>query len=78
MVSMNSWVMYAGVSALPWGGVGQSGFGRIHGPDGLLEFARSKSTVRERFALPVPLISFARHPRTTEVVRKITSVVHGR
>ncbi|MEZ5184184.1 MAG: aldehyde dehydrogenase family protein [Candidatus Nanopelagicales bacterium] len=78
MVSMNSWVMYAGVSALPWGGVGQSGFGRIHGPDGLREFARSKSTVRERFALPIPLISFARHPRTTEVVRKITSAIHGR
>ena len=35
MVSINSWVMYAGVPALPWGGVGQSGFGRIHGADGL-------------------------------------------
>ena len=78
MVSMNSWVMYAGVSALPWGGVGQSGFGRIHGPDGLREFARAKSTVRERFTSPLTLTSFARHPRTSEVVRRATSVLHGR
>ena len=77
MVSMNSWVMYAGVSALPWGGVGQSGFGRIHGPDGLREFARSKSTVRERFGIPLTLTSFARHPNTTELVRRVTSVMHG-
>jgi acyl-CoA reductase-like NAD-dependent aldehyde dehydrogenase len=77
MVSMNSWVMYAGVGALPWGGVGQSGFGRIHGPDGLREFARAKSTTRERFSLPVTLTSFGRHPRTTEVIRRVTSVLHG-
>lgn len=77
MVSMNSWVMYAGVSALPWGGVGQSGFGRIHGPDGLREFTRAKATVRERFPLPIQLTSFARHPKTTELVRRVTSVMHG-
>ncbi len=77
MVSMNSWVMYAGVSALPWGGVGQSGFGRIHGPDGLREFTRAKSTVRERFGMPVSLTSFARHPKTAEMARRITSALHG-
>ncbi len=77
MVSINSWVMYAGVSSLPWGGVGQSGFGRIHGPDGLKEFARAKSTVRERFGIPLKLTSFARHPRTTEVVRRVMSFQHG-
>ena len=77
MVSMNSWVMYAGVSALPWGGVGQSGFGRIHGPDGLREFTRAKSTVRERFSMPVSLTSFARHPKTAEMARRITSALHG-
>jgi len=25
----------------------------------------------------IPLVSFARHPRTTEMVRKLTSVLHG-
>ena len=80
MVSMNSWVMYAGVSALPWGGVGQSGFGRIHGPDGLREFTRAKSTVRQRFGTPLPmsLTSFARNPRTTQVAQRLTAIQHGR
>lgn len=34
MVSINSVVAFAGVPALPFGGVGDSGFGRIHGPTG--------------------------------------------
>jgi hypothetical protein len=29
--------------SLPLGGVGESGFGRVHGPDGLREFSRSKA-----------------------------------
>jgi acyl-CoA reductase-like NAD-dependent aldehyde dehydrogenase len=78
MVTMNSWVMNAGVPALPWGGVGDSGFGRIHGADGLREFTRVKSTVRERFPLPISLTSFNRHPKAFETVRKVYSVVHGR
>ena len=38
---------------LPWGGAGDSGFGRIHGPDGLREFARSRAIARERFPIPL-------------------------
>ena len=78
MVSMNSWVMYAGVSGLPWGGVGESGFGRIHGDDGLREFARSKSTVRERFPLPISLTSFERHPKTGRAISTLVRWMHGR
>ncbi len=78
MVSINSWVMYAGVPGLPWGGVRDSGFGRIHGEDGLREFARAKSTVRERFSLPISLTSFERHPSTTPMVKRIMQVRYGR
>ena len=78
MVSINSWVMYAGVPALPWGGVGQSGFGRIHGADGLREFARPKAMVRERFALPISLTSFGRPAITGRLVAGAMRVVHGR
>lgn len=77
MVSMNSWVMYAGVPGLPWGGVGESGFGRIHGAEGLREFARTKATVRERFGLPIALTSFERHPKTGELVNKTMRFLHG-
>ena len=38
MASVNSVIAFAGVPALPFGGVGDSGFGRIHGADGLKEF----------------------------------------
>ena len=78
MVSINSWVMYAGVPALPWGGVGQSGFGRIHGADGLREFARSKGIVRERFASPLVLTSFKRKPQTGALLSKALVALHGR
>jgi hypothetical protein len=78
MVSINSWVMYAGVPALPWGGVGNSGFGRIHGPDGLHEFARSKGVVRERFTSPLVLTSFSRRPDTGALVSKALVALHGR
>ena len=59
MVSINSWVLYAGVPSLPWGGVGDSGIGRIHGADGLREFARSKAVG----ARAVPHADLADHLR---------------
>jgi acyl-CoA reductase-like NAD-dependent aldehyde dehydrogenase len=77
MVSVNSWVLYAGVPALPWGGVGESGIGRIHGQDGLREFARPKAVVRERFPLPISLTSFERHPATGRAIAKVVRVLHG-
>lgn len=39
MTSINSVISFAGVPSLPSGGVGDSGFGRVHGPDGLREFS---------------------------------------
>lgn len=79
-VTMNTWVMNAGVPALPWGGVGESGYGRIHGADGLREFTRAKSTARQRFPLPGALTftSFGRHPQMADLVRRTMALIHGR
>ena len=60
MTSVNSVLTFASVPALPFGGVGDSGFGRIHGEDGLREFTRAKAITRQRVALPVNLMSFSR------------------
>jgi acyl-CoA reductase-like NAD-dependent aldehyde dehydrogenase len=78
MTSVNSVIAFASVPALPFGGVGDSGFGRIHGEDGLKEFTRAKAITRQRFALPVPLMSFRRHPRAADVLARVVRLVHGR
>lgn len=52
MTSINAVAAYAAIPGLPFGGVGESGFGRIHGDEGILEFARVKATAYERFPLP--------------------------
>ncbi|MFE7032594.1 aldehyde dehydrogenase family protein [Streptomyces sp. NPDC057621] len=58
-VSVNSVLGFAGVPALPFGGSGESGFGRIHGADGLRAFTAPQSVTVQRFAPPVNLTSFS-------------------
>ncbi|MEU5097008.1 aldehyde dehydrogenase family protein [Streptomyces sp. NPDC020996] len=57
-VSVNSVLGFAAVPALPFGGSGDSGFGRVHGADGLLAFTAPQSVTVRRFAAPVDLTSF--------------------
>jgi hypothetical protein len=71
-------IAFASVPALPFGGVGDSGFGRIHGEDGLKEFTRAKAITRQRFELPTPLATFERHPALTDQLAKVIGLVHGR
>lgn len=78
MTSVNSVISFAAVPGLPFGGVGESGFGRIHGEDGLKEFARAKSITAQRFALPVNLMSFGRPAAATKVVTAMVRLLHGR
>ena len=78
MTSVNGVITFATVPALPFGGVGESGFGRIHGDDGLREFARAKAITRQRFALPVALTSFDRPEKVTGQLVKMVKMMHGR
>ena len=78
MTSVNSVVGFATVPALPFGGVGESGFGRIHGADGLREFTRAKAITRQRMK---PLIALTTFGRTDKDMRRIVTLVtllHGR
>ncbi|QSB15876.1 aldehyde dehydrogenase family protein [Natronosporangium hydrolyticum] len=63
MVSVNDVLSFAGMSSLPWGGVGASGFGRVRGDDGLREFARPKSVVVRQAPSLVPSRTFRRTDR---------------
>ncbi len=78
MTSVNSVLTFAGMPSLPLGGVGESGFGRIHGPDGLREFARSKAITRQRFPLPFPMQSFDRPGYVLPAVKRAMKLRHGR
>jgi acyl-CoA reductase-like NAD-dependent aldehyde dehydrogenase len=78
MTSVNSAISFATVPALPFGGVADSGFGRIHGADGLKEFTRAKAITRQRFGLPVALTSFDRAPETVDRIVWLVGLVYGR
>ncbi|HEX5497061.1 MAG TPA: aldehyde dehydrogenase family protein [Mycobacteriales bacterium] len=78
MASVNSVIAFAAVPALPFGGVGDSGFGRIHGPDGLREFARAKAITRQRFSPPVAVTSFRRGERAFARMVSGIQALHGR
>ncbi|WP_018686699.1 aldehyde dehydrogenase family protein [Actinokineospora enzanensis] len=78
MVAVNSVISFAGVPALPFGGVGDSGFGRIHGPEGLREFGRPQSVTRQRFRAPLTLTTFSRTEKTDARFAKLISLLHGR
>jgi succinate-semialdehyde dehydrogenase/glutarate-semialdehyde dehydrogenase len=79
MTAVNSVLSFAGTPSVPFGGVGDSGFGRIHGDDGLREFARSKSITARRGPSLLPATTFRRDPEATaKRLIKIIKLIHGR
>jgi acyl-CoA reductase-like NAD-dependent aldehyde dehydrogenase len=78
MTSINSVLGFAIVPALPFGGVGESGFGRIHGADGLREFARPKAITRQRMRPLIALTTFGRTDRDMKRIVTLVTLLHGR
>ncbi|MCW3844377.1 aldehyde dehydrogenase family protein [Micromonospora yasonensis] len=78
MASINSTLTFAGMSTLPFGGVGDSGFGRIHGEDGLREFGRAKSITKRRARSMLPAMTFERTPADVARLVKAAKLMYGR
>jgi hypothetical protein len=78
MTSINSVIGYATVPALPYGGVGDSGFGRIHGADGLREFTRAKAITRARMRSPLNLTTLTRTDKDLRRLLSVATLVHGK
>jgi aldehyde dehydrogenase (NAD+) len=78
MVAINSTFSFAAISSVPFGGVKESGYGRVHGPEGLLEYTYPRTVVRTRFNLPMRFLSFKRRKRDDNLVIKATKILRGR
>ena len=78
MTAINSVVAFASVPALPFGGSGDSGFGRIHGADGLREFAKPKAITRQRMKPMVNLTSFSRTDQDMKKILSLVTMLHGK
>jgi Aldehyde dehydrogenase family len=76
--SINSVVSFMLVPALPFGGVGESGFGRIHGADGLKEFTRSKSIASQWMKPPANVTTFTRTDKDVARTLGLVRFLHGR
>jgi acyl-CoA reductase-like NAD-dependent aldehyde dehydrogenase len=78
MTSINAVQAFAGIPSLPFGGVGESGFGRIHGEDGLREFTRAKAITKQRMRPLLALTTFERTPRADATLVKVVRFLYGR
>ena len=78
MVAINSVISFAAVDSVPFGGVKDSGYGRIHGPEGILEFTYPRTVVRARFQLPIAFTSFSRSTRSDKLIVAVTKFLKGR
>ena len=78
MVAVNSVLTFDGMAGLPFGGVGDSGFGRIHGDDGLREFARAKAVTVRRAPSLLPTTTFDRTPGQIKQLVRTLKLLYGR
>jgi succinate-semialdehyde dehydrogenase / glutarate-semialdehyde dehydrogenase len=78
MVAVNSVITFIGMSSLPFGGVGDSGFGRTHGDDGLREFARAKAITKRRAPSALKATTFERTPKQVRQIVKAIKLMYGR
>ena len=78
MTAINGVISFAAIPSLPFGGVGDSGFGRVHGADGLREFTYPKAVARQRFRPALALTSFTRTEKAEQQLAQLITMLHGR
>jgi acyl-CoA reductase-like NAD-dependent aldehyde dehydrogenase len=77
MVSVNGVIAFAAMPSLPFGGVGDSGFGRIHGRDGLREFTRALAVSERRFK-SINVMTFDRPRWVVKAMTVLAGLIYRR
>jgi aldehyde dehydrogenase (NAD+) len=77
MVSVNGVIAFAAMPSLPFGGVGDSGFGRIHGRDGLREFSRALAVSERRFK-SINVMTFDRPGWVVKAMTLLAGLIYRR
>jgi len=78
MVSVNSVIAFAAIATAPFGGVKDSGYGRIHGPEGLLEFTYPRTVVKTIFNIPIVFTSFGRTKFADKFIKVAIKTLHSK
>lgn len=76
MVSVNSVLAFTATPSMPFGGVKQSGYGRIHGPEGLREFTYTRAVVSTRFNIPLNFATFERKPSVDAFIKRFIKILN--
>jgi len=77
MVMIDDVLINFGIPELPYGGVKQSGFGRMMGDEGLLEFSQVKAVATTRVALKRELFWFPYRPKQLAMLKRLTRFAFG-
>ena len=72
MVGINTAFTFAAIPSVPFGGAKQSGYGRIHGPEGLFEFTYARTMVKPKFEIPLRATSFKRTSGQERLISKLS------
>ncbi|QCB49646.1 aldehyde dehydrogenase family protein [Rhodococcus sp. PAMC28707] len=76
-VTVNSVIAFAGMGSVPMGGVGASGFGRVHGDEGFAEFCRTRSRVSKMFDIPgFELVTLRRKRWVAQLIDRLLWIRH--
>jgi succinate-semialdehyde dehydrogenase/glutarate-semialdehyde dehydrogenase len=77
MVMVNDVLINFGIPELPYGGVKESGFGRMMGDEGLLEFSQVKAVADTRIAFRRELFWYPYRAKQLALLKRLTRTVYG-
>ncbi|MBN2470627.1 MAG: aldehyde dehydrogenase family protein [Anaerolineae bacterium] len=76
-VSLNSHLVISGVAEVPWGGVKDSGYGRLHGVEGLLAMTRSRTVDFARLPLQLEPFTYPYNGFKRGLIRRGISLLYA-